>query len=43
LRGGRVVADGSREDTLTSENLSFAYGGPLRIRREEDRFYASHR
>lgn len=42
LRGGRVVADGSREDTLTSEKLSFAYGGPLRIRREEDRFYASH-
>lgn len=42
LRGGRVVADGSREDTLTSENLSFAYGGPLHIRREEDRFYATH-
>jgi iron complex transport system ATP-binding protein len=42
LRGGRVVADGSREDTLTAENLSFAYGGPLRVRREEDRFYAHY-
>ena len=42
LRGGRVVADGSREDTLTAENLSLAYGGPLRVRREEDRFYAHY-
>lgn len=42
LRGGRVLADGPREHVLTSENLSSAYGGPLRIRREGERYYAAH-
>ena len=41
LREGRVLADGTRADVLTSELLSQAYGGPLRVRREGDAYSAS--
>ena len=41
LRDGRVLADGARADVLTSELLSQAYGGPLRVRREGDAYSAS--
>ena len=41
LREGRVLADGARADVLTSELLSQAYGGPLRVRREGDAYSAS--
>ncbi len=34
LREGRVLADGTRAEVLTSELLSQAYGGPLTVRRE---------
>lgn len=40
LREGRVLADGTRADVLTSELLSQAYGGPLRVRREGDAYSA---
>ena len=41
LRAGSVLADGARADVLTSELLSQAYGGPLRVRREGDVYSAS--
>jgi iron complex transport system ATP-binding protein len=41
LREGRVLAHGARADVLTSELLSQAYGGPLRVRREGDAYSAS--
>lgn len=41
LREGRVLADGGRADVLTSELLSQAYGGPLRVRQEGDAYSAS--
>lgn len=41
LRAGSVLADGARADVLTSELLSQAYGGPLRVRREGDAYSAS--
>ena len=41
LHEGRVLADGVRADVLTSELLSQAYGGPLRVRREGDAYSAS--
>ncbi len=41
LREGRVLADGARADVLTSELLSQAYGGPLRVRQEGDAYSAS--
>jgi len=41
LREGHVLADGARADVLTSELLSQAYGGPLRVRREGDAYSAS--
>ena len=40
LREGRVLADGTRADVLTSELLSHAYGGPLRVCREGDAYSA---
>jgi iron complex transport system ATP-binding protein len=40
LREGRLLADGTRADVLTSELLSQAYGGPLRVRREGDAYSA---
>ncbi|MGH8063515.1 MAG: ABC transporter ATP-binding protein [Pseudoxanthomonas sp.] len=40
LREGRVLADGARADVLTSELLSQAYGGPLRVRQEGDAYSA---
>ncbi|MEO6103228.1 MAG: ATP-binding cassette domain-containing protein [Pseudoxanthomonas sp.] len=40
LRAGVVIAEGSRERVLTSECLSAAYGGQVRVRREEDRYFA---
>ena len=41
LREGRVLADGTRAQVLTSELLSRAYGGPLKIRQEGDAYLAS--
>ncbi|MET0717879.1 MAG: ATP-binding cassette domain-containing protein [Pseudoxanthomonas sp.] len=41
LRAGSVYADGDRESTLTSENLSAVFGGALRVRREGERYFAS--
>ena len=41
LRAGSVLADGARADVLTSELLSQAYGGPLRVGREGDAYSAS--
>ena len=41
LRAGRVLADGARADVLTSELLSQAYGGPLRVRQEGGVYSAS--
>ena len=38
LSNGDIVADGAPGDVLTSEHLSAAYGGPLQVRREGDRF-----
>ena len=38
LREGRVLADGARDEVLTSENLSQAYGGALRVERSGERF-----
>ena len=43
LRDGGVLADGRREAVLTSELLSAAYGGPMRVWREGDDFQASAR
>jgi iron complex transport system ATP-binding protein len=40
LRGGAVVASGPCELTLTSENLSAAYGIPLHVQTYEGRYYA---
>jgi len=42
LREGSVLADGPRDEVLTSELLSQAYGGPLRVQREGDSFRATH-
>ena len=41
LRAGSVLADGTRADMLTSELLSQAYGGPLKVRQEGDTYSAS--
>ena len=41
LHEGRVLADGTRADVLTSELLSQAYGGPLNVRREGATYFAS--
>ncbi|MEO8364693.1 MAG: ATP-binding cassette domain-containing protein [Pseudoxanthomonas sp.] len=41
LREGRVLADGARAEVLTSELLSQAYGGPLRVHQEGDSYSAS--
>lgn len=43
LRDGGVLADGPRAAVLTSEHLSAAYGGPLRVRREGEWYQASGR
>jgi iron complex transport system ATP-binding protein len=40
LHGGGILADGAPETVLTSENLSKAYGGELRVERNGDRFRA---
>lgn len=40
LCAGRVLADGTRADVLTSELLSQAYGGSLRVCREGDAYSA---
>lgn len=40
LRAGQVFADGDRASTLTSDNLSAVYGGPLRVRREGQTYTA---
>ncbi|KAF1712438.1 ABC transporter ATP-binding protein [Pseudoxanthomonas kalamensis DSM 18571] len=42
LRAGQVLADGSREQVLTAERLSAAFGGPMQVRREGERYFASH-
>ena len=41
LRAGCVYADGTRADTLSSENLSAVFGGALQVRREGERYFAS--
>lgn len=41
LREGRVLADGARAAVLTSELLSQAYGGPLRVHQEGGVYSAS--
>ncbi len=41
LREGRVLADGARDAVLTSELLSQAYGGALRVQRDGDSFRAT--
>lgn len=43
LRDGRVLADGGRDQVLTSERLSAAYGGPLRVWREGGFYQAAGR
>jgi iron complex transport system ATP-binding protein len=40
LRGGRVVAAGPLEPTLTAENLSATFGLPLVVERHGDRWSA---
>lgn len=42
LRGGEVLADGVPDTVLTSTNLSEAYGGPLKVRRKDERFVLCH-
>lgn len=42
LRAGDVLADGAPAAVLTSENLSAAYGGPLKVARQGERFVLSH-
>ncbi len=42
LREGRVLADGARDEVLTSGLLSQAYGGALRVQRDGDRYLALH-
>ena len=41
LHAGRVLADGTRAQVLTSELLSQAYGGPLRVRQQDGMYSAS--
>ncbi len=43
LGDGAVLADGNREAVLTSERLSAAYGGPMRVWCEGEHFLASGR
>src|SRR5690606_1749014 len=38
LREGRVVADGRKEEVLTSERLSGAFGHPLEVHREGEEY-----
>jgi iron complex transport system ATP-binding protein len=42
LSGGQVAADGPPETVLTSAQLSAAFGGPLQVRREGERFVLEH-
>ena len=41
LRNGKVFADGNREKTLTSENLSAVFGGALEVRCEGERYFTA--
>jgi len=41
LRNGRVLASGSIRDTLTSQNLSAAFGTPIRLSLRSGRYYLS--
>ena len=41
LRGGRVIADGTREDVLATGPLSEAFGGPIRVWHEHDQYIAT--
>ena len=41
LRDGKVFADGNRAGTLTSANLSAAFGGAVQVRQEGERYYAT--
>jgi iron complex transport system ATP-binding protein len=43
LRGGRVVAAGPLEQTLTEEFLSATFGLPLRLNRDDGRWSARAR
>lgn len=42
LRAGKVYADADRATALISENLSAVFGGVLQVRREGERFFATH-
>ncbi|MBN6150536.1 ATP-binding cassette domain-containing protein [Xanthomonas sp. AmX2] len=41
LRGGRVFADGTREELLNDATLSAVFDGPVRVRREGAQYVAS--
>lgn len=41
LRGGSVLADGSRADMLTDDRLSAAFDGPVRVQRDGERYWAT--
>ncbi|MGH8054724.1 MAG: ABC transporter ATP-binding protein [Stenotrophomonas sp.] len=40
MKGGRIFADGKREDLLRSEPLSEVFGGPIEVREEDGRLSA---
>lgn len=42
LRAGKVYADADRATALTSENLTAVFGGVLQVRREGERYSATH-
>jgi len=39
LQGGRILADGAKEEVLTDEELSHLFGVPVRLFREDGYFY----
>jgi iron complex transport system ATP-binding protein len=41
LGNGSILADGAPERVLTAERLSQAYGVPIRVIRQEGRFFAA--
>lgn len=41
LRGGRVLAEGSKEEMLTDERLSDGFGGAVRVRRGAGGYYSA--
>ncbi|PPT67080.1 ABC transporter ATP-binding protein [Xanthomonas arboricola] len=41
LRAGTVVADGARDALLTDASLSDVFGGPVRVQRDGERYWAT--